>query len=63
MVDSNATVDNHRDITPIHALTGCITVAAYFGIGKVVVVRVSTPAAQVLSYIGDTSRILSEVNA
>ena len=44
VIDINATVDLHRDIIPdllaAHGLTGCDTVATYFGIGKAAVLRV-----------------------
>ena len=40
VIDINATVDLHRAIIPYllaaHGLTGCDTVATYFGIGKAV---------------------------
>ena len=44
MIDINATVDLHRDIIPDvlapHGLTGCDTVATYFGIGKAAALRI-----------------------
>ena len=43
VIDINATVDLHRDIIPdlsaAHGLTGCDTVATYFGIGKAAALR------------------------
>ena len=66
-IDINATVDLHRDIIPdmlaAHGLIGCDTVATYFGIGKAAVLRVLTSGGHALTYVGDTSRILSEVTA
>ena len=63
MNDINATVVNHRDITPylsaVHGLTGCYTVATYFGTGKAKTLHIT----HALSYVGDTSRVLSQVNA
>ena len=65
MIDVNATVDLHRDIIPYllaaHGLTGCDTVATYFRIGKAAALTVLTSGMHVLTYVGDTSRILSEV--
>ena len=67
VIDTNATVDLHRDITPdllaAHGLTGCDTVATYFGIGKAAALRVLTSGVHRLTYVGDTSRIMSEVTA
>ena len=65
LININATVDMHRDIIPdllaAHWLTGCDTVATYFGMGKAAALRVLTSAAHALTYVGDTSRIPSEV--
>ncbi|PIK44208.1 hypothetical protein BSL78_18950 [Apostichopus japonicus] len=63
VIDINATVDQHHELIPdllaAHGLTGCDTVATYFGIGKAAaVLRAGT---EPLSYIGDTSSVLSEV--
>ncbi len=67
LIDINATVDLHRVIIPdllaAHGLTGCDTVATYFGIGKAAAVRVLTSGVHALTYVGDTSRILSEITA
>ena len=67
VIDINATVDLHRDIIPdplaAHGLTGCDTVAIYFGIGKAEALRVLTSGVHALTYVGDTSRILSEITA
>ena len=44
VIDINATVNQHRKIIPnllaAHGLTGCDTVATYFGIGKTVALKV-----------------------
>ncbi len=67
VIDINATVDLHRDIIPdmlaAHGLTGCDTVATYFGIGKAAVLRVLASGVHALTYVVDTSRILSEITA
>ena len=67
VIDINATVDLHRDIIPdllaAHGLTGCDTVATYFGIGKAAALRVLTSGVHRLTYVGDTSRIMSEDTA
>ena len=67
LIDINATVDLHRDIIPdllaTHRLTGCDTVATYFGIGKAAALRVLASGVHALTYVGDTSRILSEITA
>ena len=59
-----ATVDLHRDIIPdllaAHGLTGCDTVATHFGMGKVAALTVLTSGVHALTYVGDTSLILSE---
>ena len=58
VIDINATVDLHRDIIPdllaAHGLTGCDTVATYFGIGKAAALRVLTYGVHRLTYVGDT---------
>ena len=65
VIDINATVGLHRDIIPdllaAHGLIGCDTVATYFGIGKAATLRVLTSGMHALTYVGETSRILSEV--
>ena len=67
VLDINATVDLHRDIIPdllaAHGLTSCDTVATYFGIGKAASLIVLTSDVHALTFVGDTSRILSEVTA
>ena len=67
LIDINATVDLHRDIIPdllaAHLLTSCDTVATYFGIGKAAALRFLASGVHVLTYVGDKSRILSEVTA
>ena len=67
LIDINGTVDMYRDIIPdllaAHGLTGCDTVATYFGIGKAAVLRVLPSGVHALTYVGDKSRILSEVTA
>ena len=67
VIDINATVDLHRDFIPdmlaAHELTGCETVATYFGIGKAAAIRVLKSGVHALNYVGDTSRILYEVTA
>ena len=67
VIDINATVDLHRDIIPdllaAPGLTGCDTVTTYFGIGKASASRVLPSGVHALTYVGDTSRILSEITA
>ena len=67
VIDINATVVLHRAIIPdllaAHGLTGCDTVAAYFGIGKGAALRVLASGVHALTYVGDTSRIPAEVTA
>ena len=65
MIDINATVNQHHDIIPTllaaHGLTGCDTVAPYFGIGKSVVLNVLQSRVHSLSSIGDTNCTLSDI--
>ena len=67
VIDINATGVLHRDIIPYllaaHGLTGCDTVATYFGIGKAAALRVLTSGVHALTYVGDTSRIMCEITA
>ena len=67
IIDINATVSQHRKIIPdllaAHGLTGCDTVATYYGIGKAVALKVLRAGVHALSYIGDASRSLSEVTS
>ena len=51
------------DLLAAHGLTGCDTVATCFGIGKAAALRVLTSGVNALTYVGDKSRILSEVTA
>jgi hypothetical protein len=65
VIGINATVKHHWSIIPehpsAHGLTGCDTVATYFGIGKGVALKVLRGGLYPLSYLGDTSHSLSEV--
>ena len=65
MIDINATANQHRDIIPnllaAHGLTGCDTVAPYFGIGKSVALNVLRSGVHSLSSIGDTNCTLSDI--
>ena len=65
MIDINATVTQHRDIIPnllaAHGLTGCDTVAPYFGIGKSVALNVLRSGVHSLSSIGDTNCTPSDI--
>ncbi len=67
VIDIKATVDLHRAIIPYllaaHGLTGCDTVATYFGIGKDATLRFPTSGVHALTYVGNTSRILCEITA
>ena len=51
------------DLLAAHGLTCCDTVATYFGIGKAAPLRVLTSGVHAITYVGDKSRILSEVTA
>ncbi len=46
-----------------HGLTGCDTAGTHFGIGKAAALRVLISGVHALTYVGDTSCILSEVTA
>ena len=65
MIDINATVNQHHDIIPnllaAQGLTGCDTVAPYFGIGKSVSLNVPRSGVHSLSSIGDTNCTLSDI--
>ena len=65
MIDINATVNQHRVIIPnllaAHGLTGCDTVAPYFGIGRSVALNVLQSGVHSLSSIGDTNCTLSDI--
>ena len=64
VIDINATVNQYHDIIPnlvaAHGLTGCDTVAPYFGIRKSVALNVLRSEVHSLSYIGDTNCSLSD---
>ena len=65
MIDINATVNQHHDIIPnllaAHGLTGCDTVASYFGTGKSVALNVLRSVVHSLSSTGDTNCTLSGI--
>ena len=65
MTDINATVNQYHDIIlnllAAHGLTGCDTVAPYFGIGKSVALNVLRSGVHSLSHIGDTNCTLSDI--
>ena len=65
VIDINATVNQHHYIIPnllaTHGLTGCDTVAPYFGIGKSVALNVLRSGVHSRSYIGDTNCTLSDI--
>ena len=67
VIDINATVDLHRDIITYllaaHGLSGYDTVATNFGIGNAAALRVLTSSVDALTYVGDASRILTQVTA
>ena len=58
VLDINATIP---DLLAAHGLTGCDTVATYFGIGKDATLRVLTSGVHALTYVGDTSSILCDI--
>ena len=55
-VNTGSTVAKHRSIAPhllsANALTGCDTVASYFGIGKTKLYIKAHEVGQMLSYLG-----------
>ena len=65
ITDINATVNQHLVIIPnlltAHGLTGCDTVAPYFGIGKSVALNVLRSGVHSLCSIGDTNCTLSDI--
>ena len=65
VIDMNATVDRHRDIIPellaTHGLTGCDTVASYFGIGKPTALIVLRTHQHSLSMLGNITLSVDEV--
>ena len=50
-------------LSAAHGLTGFDTVATYFGIGKAAAIRVLTSGVHALTYVGDKSRIMSELTS
>ena len=63
VIDINATVDLPRDIIPDLLTAHGLTVATYFGNGKAAALRILASGVHALTYVGDTSRILSEITA
>ena len=64
MIVINSTVNQHLDIPnllAVHGLTGCDTVAPYFGTGETVALNVFQSGAHTLSCIGDTNCTLSDI--
>ena len=66
IIDINATVNQDLDIIPnllaAHGLTGCDSVAPYFGIGKSVALNVLRSGVHSLSFISDTNCTLSDMS-
>ncbi len=66
MIDINV-VEQHCTIIPdlfaAYDLTGCDTVATYFGIGKTGVLKVLQSGHYSLSSIDDASRLLSGITS
>jgi len=64
-IDIRASVEKHHEIIPdllaTHGLTGCDTVATYFGIGKGIALKVLRTGRHSLSFLGDTSVHISEI--
>ena len=64
VIDIQLTVEKHRDIVgqllPAHALSGCDTVACYFGVGKGSVVK-TLRAGYKLDTIGDVGAPLHDI--
>jgi len=65
VIDINASVANNEeimeDLLPMHGLSGCDTVAPYFGIGKGVALRVLRSQKHSLSLLGDITVELKDV--
>ena len=63
-IDISATVQRHPNVMPhllaAHGLTGCDTVATYFGIGKMTVLKVLQARDNDLTKLGDTVMSLSD---
>ena len=65
VIDMNKTVQSNIEIMPdllaAHGITGCDTVAIYFGIGKGIVLKILRTGKYPLSVIGDTTSDISDV--
>ena len=65
VIDINETVRKHQDIIPsllaAHWLTGCDTVATYFGIGKGITLKILRSGLYTLGDLGDTNKPVSSV--
>jgi hypothetical protein len=64
LIDINSSVEKHQavmnNLLAAHALTGCDTVATYFGIGKGVALKALKSNAHNLSKVGDTNSSLQD---
>ncbi len=64
-IDINASVEKHhgilQDLLAAHGLTGCDTVATYFGIGKGIALKVLRSGKHSISYLGNTDVQLLDV--
>ena len=60
VLDINAAAGEHSSIIPdllaAHSLTGCDTVASYFGVGKVAALKVLRHGQRSLKLLGNTGR-------
>ena len=58
VLDINAAAEEHSSIVPdllvAHGLTGCDTVASYFGVGKVAALKVLRHGQRSLNLLGNT---------
>ena len=65
VIDINATVEKHADIAPhilaAHAISGCDTVSALYGIGKPTVINALRKGKISLQSVGDLSLPIEEV--
>ena len=65
MIDVNRTVDQNRpvmeNLLAAHGLTGCDTVATFYGVGKAAALKVLKTSVHSLDKIGDVSSPLSDV--
>ena len=65
VIDINKTVSqNYKvldNLLAMHGLTGCDTVAPYFGIGKAVAIKVLQKETHSLDLLGDTSAVINDV--